>query len=41
MNNFGHATEAVGVALNSAGSAARENDRYMDSLNNIGLLKWV
>ena len=32
MQNFGHATEATEVALNSAGSAARENARYMESL---------
>ena len=32
MQNFGHATEATEVAMNSAGSAARENARYMESL---------
>lgn len=32
MNNFGHATEATETALNSAGSASRENARYMESL---------
>lgn len=32
MDNFGHATEATETALNSAGSAARENARYMESL---------
>lgn len=32
MNNFSHATEATDTALNSAGSAARENERYMQSL---------
>lgn len=32
MNNFGHATEATSTALNSAGSASRENSRYMESL---------
>lgn len=32
MQNFGHATEATEVALNSAGSATRENARYMESL---------
>lgn len=33
MQNFSHATEATETALNSAGSAAAENDRYMESLN--------
>lgn len=32
MNNFGHATEATSTALNSAGSASRENAKYMESL---------
>ena len=32
MNNFTHATEATETALNSAGSAQRENARYMESL---------
>lgn len=32
MDNFGTATEATATALNSAGSAARENSRYMESL---------
>lgn len=32
MENFGHATDATNVALNSAGSAIRENSRFMDSL---------
>lgn len=32
MNNFGHATEATDTALNSAGSALRENARAMESL---------
>lgn len=32
MQNFEVAAEATGVALNSAGSAARENDRHMESL---------
>ena len=33
MNNFDHAVEATETALNSAGSATRENERYMESLN--------
>ena len=33
MNNFDHAIEATNTALNSAGSAATENARYMESLN--------
>ena len=41
MNNFSHATSATETALNSAGSAARENSRYMESLNIMGLLKQV
>lgn len=32
MNNFSHATEATSVALNSTGSAAKENERYMGGL---------
>lgn len=32
MNNFGHATEATETALNSAGSASRENAKYMENL---------
>ena len=32
MNNFDHAVEATEVALNSAGSAAQENSRYMEGL---------
>ena len=32
MNNFGHATEATETAINSAGSATKENGRYMESL---------
>lgn len=32
MQNFGHASEATAVALNSAGSAARENEAFMGSL---------
>lgn len=32
MNNFDHAIEATETALNSAGSAARENSRYMGGL---------
>lgn len=32
MTNFNHATEATDTALNSAGSAARENSRYMEGL---------
>ena len=33
MNNFEHAVEATEIALNSAGSAANENSRYIESLN--------
>lgn len=33
MNNFDHAIEATETALNSAGSAASENEKYMESLN--------
>ena len=33
MNNFDHAVEATETALNSSGSAAQENSRYMESLN--------
>ena len=32
MQNFEHATDATKVALESAGSAAQENERYMESL---------
>ena len=32
MNNFSHAAEATSVALNSTGSAAKENERYMGGL---------
>lgn len=32
MNNFSHAAEATSVALNSTGSAAEENARYMGGL---------
>lgn len=32
MQNFEHATDATKVALESAGSAAHENERYMESL---------
>ena len=32
MNNFDHAIEATNTALNSAGSAAQENSRYMEGL---------
>lgn len=35
MNNFTHATEATEVALNSMGSAQREESRYMESLEAI------
>ena len=41
MNNFDHAVEATETALNSAGSAATENSRYMESLNKMGLIKQV
>lgn len=32
MNNFGHATEAANTALDSQGSAMRENSAYMESI---------
>lgn len=32
LSNFDHAIEATETALNSAGSAAKENTRYMESL---------
>ena len=32
MQNFGHAADATKTALESAGSAARENSQYMESL---------
>lgn len=32
MNNFSHATDATNKALNSSGSAMRENERYMGGL---------
>lgn len=32
MQNFGHAADATKAALESAGSAAQENSRYMESL---------
>lgn len=32
MNNFDHAVDATATSLNSAGSAARENAAYMESL---------
>ena len=32
MQNFAHAADATNTALNSAGSAAKENSRYMESL---------
>lgn len=41
MNNFDHAVEATETALNSAGSAAQENERYMEGLNNMGSLKRI
>lgn len=33
MNNFDHAIEATETALDSTGSAASENEKYMESLN--------
>lgn len=32
MQNFGHAADATKTALESAGSAAQENSKYMESL---------
>lgn len=39
MANFDSALTATETAYNSAGSAARENERYMESLNNMGFYK--
>lgn len=39
MQNFQHAVEATETAVNSTGSAMRENTAYMESLNKMGLLK--
>lgn len=33
MNNFEHAVDATKIAYESAGSASRENEKYMESLN--------
>lgn len=33
MNNFEHATDATKTAIESQGSALKENERYMESLN--------
>ena len=43
MQNFDHAVEATNTALNSAGSAARENAAYMESLEakSLGLAKHI
>ena len=38
MQNFNHAASATETALNSAGSAARENARYMEGLE--AMEKW-
>ena len=39
MKNFGHATEATATAIDSTGSAANENGKYMEGLNTMGPLK--
>lgn len=41
MNNFSTAIAATETALNSQGSAAKENERYMESFNKMGLYKQV
>ena len=41
MTNFQHAIDATNTALESAGSAAKENARYMESLNKMGFYKQV
>lgn len=41
MENFESAIGATSTALDSQGSAARENAKYMDSLNKMGLDKQV
>lgn len=41
MENFESAIGATATALDSQGSAARENAKYMDSLNKMGLDKQV
>ena len=41
LQNFQHAIDATNTALESAGSAAKENARYMESLNKMGFYKQV
>lgn len=41
LQNFDAAVTATATAYNSAGSAAQENERYMESLNNMGFYKQV
>lgn len=41
LQNFEHATAATETALNSAGSAAQENAKYLESLNKMGFYKQV
>lgn len=41
MSNMDTAVRATETAYNSAGSAAQENERYMESLNNMGFYKQV
>lgn len=41
MNNFSTATEAAETSLDSAGSAAQENENYMESLIKMGFYKQV
>lgn len=41
MSNFSTAVEATSTALDSAGSAAHENEKYMEGLNNMGSLKRI
>lgn len=41
LSNFDTAIAATNTALNSQGSAAKENSRYMESFNKMGLYKQV
>lgn len=39
MQNFGHAVTATDTAINSIGSASKENAKYMESLDKFGAYK--
>lgn len=41
LGNFDHAIEANETAMNSAGSAMKENEAYMGGLNTMGPLKRI